>query len=412
MKPYIIYLVALISYIVCVAHRSSFGVVGVAAGEHFATGASIVSLFAVVQMLVYSLGQIPAGALSDRFGPRVVLAAGSLLMATGQAVIAFADVIAIGIFARALVAAGDACIFTPLARLVAAWFPTRQVPLMTQLCGMIGSSGQIISAVAFTSIFETSGWTTAFLSMTSFGVFAASLVYLVVRDAPPGSPNAPRVQPVAEIVTSIRHVLTNPGTVHAFFGHWITGQWLITFMLMWGYPYLSKAQGQSAAMIGLIYTIRLITAASSGVVFGYLTGRHRPWRARIVLGTSLLAALPWVVLGVLPGLAPLWLLFVLLIFQAMADAGSSVNFDIARTENRPDQTGTATGVAIMGGFVASLLCSALIGITIDLLGGDYTTANFRVAMSTQFILYALGLTGFFITKARLAKTRAAAGRSE
>lgn len=401
MRPYAIYLAALGAYIVCIAHRSSFGVVGVGASTRFATGAGIISLFAIIQMLVYALGQIPAGALSDRFGPRIVLTVGALVMAGGQAVLAFSDTVPIGILGRVLVALGDACAFTPMTRLVAAWFPTRQVPLMTQLSGMLGSSGQIISAVPFALIFAEHGWTHAFLSMTSLGVFTAIAQYIVVRDAPAGSPSAPRVQPAAELLTSIGQVVRNPGAITAYFGHWITAQWAIVFMLMWGYPFLSEAQGQSAAMIGVIYATRLVTASITGVVFGYVTGHSRRMRTRLMLGSAILAALPWVVIAVLDERAPLWLLFVIIIFQAIADAGSSVSFDIARTENPPNQTGTATGVSVMGGFTAALVTTGMIGVSIDLLGGDYSTANFRIAMTTQFITFAIGLAGFFLASTRL-----------
>ncbi len=95
--------VATIGYLITVMQRTSLGVVGIQATERFAAGAGVVSLFAVVQMLVYALGQVPAGFLSDRFGTRAVMAGGALSMAAGQAILASTDQIAFAIVGRVLV---------------------------------------------------------------------------------------------------------------------------------------------------------------------------------------------------------------------------------------------------------------------------------------------------------------------
>ncbi len=82
-RSYAIWTVALLCYTSAVLQRTSFGVAGVYATDRFATGASVVSLFVVVQLATYAAMQVPAGVLADRFGPRVVLGGGAMLMALG-----------------------------------------------------------------------------------------------------------------------------------------------------------------------------------------------------------------------------------------------------------------------------------------------------------------------------------------
>ena len=72
-RAYAMWLVALAAYVVAVFHRSSLGVAAVQAQERFATGASAVALFLVVQLAVYAALQVPVG-VALRIARRSVLA--------------------------------------------------------------------------------------------------------------------------------------------------------------------------------------------------------------------------------------------------------------------------------------------------------------------------------------------------
>ena len=53
-RAYAVWLVALAAYTVAVFHRASLGVAGVEAQERFSAGASAISLFLVLQLVVYA----------------------------------------------------------------------------------------------------------------------------------------------------------------------------------------------------------------------------------------------------------------------------------------------------------------------------------------------------------------------
>ena len=52
---------------------------------------SVLSLFAVVQLITYAGMQIPVGVLVDRFGSRIMIAGGAAVMAAGQVALALVD---------------------------------------------------------------------------------------------------------------------------------------------------------------------------------------------------------------------------------------------------------------------------------------------------------------------------------
>lgn len=144
-RAYLVWIAAVLAYASAVLQRTTMGVAGLDATERFGTSATIVSTFVVVQLLVYALAQVPAGLLLDRYGSRVTLTAGAVLMTAGQLLLASTDMVTVAILARVVVGAGDALTFSSAIRLVPAWFPASRVPILTQLTGILGQVGQIAS---------------------------------------------------------------------------------------------------------------------------------------------------------------------------------------------------------------------------------------------------------------------------
>jgi nitrate/nitrite transporter NarK len=148
----------------------------------------------------------------------------------------------------------------------------------------------------------------------------------------------------------------------------------------------------------------------AGPVMGLLTQRHPLRRSWLVLGIVAINMLAWAVVIAWPGRAPLPLLVALVIALGLGGPGSMIGFDFARSFNPPSRLGTATGVVNVGGFVASLVTIELIGLILDARTGgsnDYHIDDFRVAMSVQFLVAAVGVAGILRTR-HLARRRIAA----
>ena len=64
------------------------------------------------------------------------------------------------------------------------------MPLITQLTGITGQLGQVLSAYPLVALLRGPGWTTAFVSAAALGVLVGVLALAVLRDAPPGAPGA------------------------------------------------------------------------------------------------------------------------------------------------------------------------------------------------------------------------------
>jgi len=396
-RPWIVWTTGLLAYIVAVLDRTTLGVSGLAAADRFSTGPGLLSTFVVLQVVVYAGAQVPAGVLLDRFGSKALIAAGGVLMASGQLVLAFTESLPMAIGARAVVGLGDAVTFISVLRLVPHWFTMRQVPLVTQLTGICGQLGQVLSAVPFLAVLTAMGWTVAYVSVAALGVLSIVLTLAIVKNTPDGTTTTREPTSVRDTLSSVKTVWLRPGTRLGFFTHMGTQFSVTVFALMWGVPYLTVAQGLSAGVAGALLTMSVAAAISSGVLVGVFTGRHPHRRSRLVLAIIASNALVWSVVLALPGPAPLWLLVVLVVVISVGGPGSMVGFDFARTFNPSTTLGTAQGMVNMGGFLASLLLMQAMGVILEATGG-LSFESFRIAWALQYVVWSVAVVGILITR--------------
>jgi MFS family permease len=395
-RAYVVWLVALTAYAVAVFHRASLGVTGVQAQERFSAGASAVSLFLVLQLVVYAGLQVPVGVALDRFGSRRLVLAGALTMAAGQAVLAVATDVPTAVAARVLVGAGDAMTFVSVLRVIGFWFPGRTVPLITQLTGMLGQFGQIAAAYPLVALLHATSWETTFLGAAATGVLVAVLVAVALRDVPPGTAVAPP-SGLAEVRRSLALTWREPGTRIGLYTHLVTQFSGTVFALLWGYPFLVVGQGLSPQTAAGLLTLLVVVAILVGPVLGRLCGRWPLRRSTLVFTVLGLTAAAWTLVLLWPGRAPLPVLVLLVVVLGTNGPGSMIGFDFARTWNPAERQGSASGVVNVGGFVASLLTVLAIGAVLDVLtpgaSADYSLDAFRAAFAVQYVFWAIGLVG-------------------
>jgi MFS family permease len=389
-----VWTVGLLVYVLAVFHRSSLGVAGLVATERFDISATQLATFTMLQLLVYAGMQIPVGLLVDRFGSRSVLLVGLVLMTLGQGTFAFADSYVLALVARAFVGIGDAMTFICVLRLVSSWFPTRRIPVVTQLTGVLGQIGAIAAAVPMTWALGHLGWTRAYLGAASLGVLLVVMVLLVLHDAPDGrNLRGPRLS-----LSAIRESLTaswaQPGTRLGFWMHFTTQFSATTLSLLWGYPFFVRGEGRSSSTAGLLLTLVVVSIICCGPILGWLVGAH-PWhRSTIVLAIVAAIVSVWTLVLVWPGDAPLGVLMLLAVVVGAGGPASVIGFDVGRTSNPSSRLASATGIINQAGFYATLFLVVAIGLVLDWRtpggGSDYPASAFRWAMSVQYLLWALG----------------------
>jgi MFS family permease len=408
-RAWAVWSVGLAAYIMAVLHRTSLGVAGLDAQDRFGVGAGALASFAVLQLLVYAGLQVPVGLLLDRFGSLRLVVTGGLVMAAGQALMATTHGVEGAVLARVLVGAGDAMTFISVLRLVPHWFPARRVPVLTQVTGLVGQTGQVLSAVPLAALLSGPGWTTAFYGAAGAGVLVAIVAFAALRDTPQRRITHGATISLRRVGTDLAQAWQHPGTRLGLWSHFTTQFAGTAFALMWGFPFLIAGEGLDRATASSLLTLFVLTGMAAGPVIGVLVQRHPLRRSWLVLGVIGVNAAAWGLVLAWPGHAPLPVLVLLVVALGLGGPGSMIGFDYARTFNPPSRLGTATGVVNVGGFVASLLAIELIGLILDARSGGrsiYDIGDFKVAMAVQYLIFAVGLTGILRNR-RLARQRLA-----
>jgi NNP family nitrate/nitrite transporter-like MFS transporter len=154
------------------------------------------SALVAVPVLVGSLGRVPVGALTDRYGARVMFPAVSLATAVPVLALAFVDSYA------ALIAVGFALglggtSFAVGVPLVSAWYPPARRGFALGVFG-VGTGGTAISNFSTVWLRDTYGESTPFLLVAAILVGYAAVAYALVRE-PSRAPGGSALRRTAEV---------------------------------------------------------------------------------------------------------------------------------------------------------------------------------------------------------------------
>jgi NNP family nitrate/nitrite transporter-like MFS transporter len=338
------------------------------------------SLIVAVPVIVGSLGRIPVGALTDRFGGRLMFPVISL--ATVIPVVYLGlwghDSLAALLFGGFFlgIAGTSFAVGVPF---VNSWFPPERRGFAIGIFGA-GMGGTAISALTTVKLVDAHSLRTPFLitaaALTVYGALAAVLL----RDAPE------RAVPTASLGRRMGEALRLPITWQAAalyaigFGGYVAFSVYLPTYLKNAYT-LSQADAANR-MAGFV-----VLAVVMRPVGGWLSDRFRP-------GSVLMVAFAVVAIGAViqsgtPDLVPLGTIVFLSIAAALGTA-SGATFALVAQRTPTAQVGSVTGIVGaaggLGGFVPPLVMGSIFGHT-----GDYQSGLLALAVMAVLVLLLAGL---------------------
>ena len=181
----------------------SYGTFESAISSDTGWSASWLQLAYASYILAYSAVSAWSGQLTDRFGPRRVIAGGAVLLAAGYLVLSSAGNLVMVFIGLAVIAPlGMSSSWVPANATVVRWFTERR-GLATGIVGSGGSAGGIVAPPIAAWLVEQYGWRTAIAVMAvTGGVLMAVTATVFVRDPesigqePDGPAPDPRDRPL------------------------------------------------------------------------------------------------------------------------------------------------------------------------------------------------------------------------
>lgn len=338
----------------------------------------------------YAAGQLPGGALGQRFGPRAVFTGIGLVgvvatLATALPPYLLAGTALLGalIAAQALLGLGQGPVFPVFATVVERWFPSRQFALAN---GVISSGmllGGALTPPLLVALIAAVGWQRAILATALPALLLTLGWWHFGRDRPeqhsrvtaeelaeldPAPPAPPLTFDRMSEVLRDRNILLLALS-------YLCMNFVFYTIMSWSFLYLVEQRGLKGLESGLMAMIpwigAAVGAAAGGVLADRLAQRHGATRGYRILpllslpvGALMLVAIPAAASAAL-AVAALTLAF----FAMEINEGPywAATMSIARAD-----TGAATGVLNTGGNTGGIICQPLVAWLVA--GGDWTAA--------------------------------------
>nr|WP_254798297.1 MFS transporter [Sphingobium sp. AS12] len=388
-----IFLITSINY----ADRATFSIAGNAASGELGISPVQTGFILSAFAWAYVLGQIPGGALLDRFGTKRIYAGAIALWSIFTAMqgtvglIAGLPVVATLFAMRFMVGFAESPSFPGNARLVAAWFPGAE----RGTASAIFNSAQYFSLVAFAPLMgwlvHSFGWRAVFWVMGALGLAATALFlrYIHSPDRHPsinaaelahieaggglihmedGAAQAARAPTFTW--TNIRQLLANRMMLGIYLGQYCINV-LTYFFVTWFPIYLVKERGLNIMEAGFAAAVPALCGFAGGLAGGYgsdlilrRTGsldlaRKTPLVAGMLLATLIIACV-WAE-------SEAWVItFMALAFfgKGVASLGWAIMADVA-----PKQlAGLSGGVFNMFGNIAGIVTPIVVGFIVAATG--------------------------------------------
>ncbi|HZC45901.1 MAG TPA: MFS transporter [Candidatus Acidoferrum sp.] len=333
------------------------------AAEFGADRSATSAVFSITVLVWCFLGPV-TGHLSDRFGPRIVVATGALVMGAGLALTAMIDRLWIGYLTYGIgVGVGVACAYVPMVAVVGGWFLRRRNTALGVAVAGIGFGTVFGAPIAAASI-DHLGWRAtylAFAAATSAILFGCALIV-----------ERPPVHVTPSRVVKLRDALRSPA-----FGFLYASSVAVSIVVFVPFVYLpSFARDHGAGEFGSAALVGIIGGASVAGRMGLGSLADRAGVVRLYQASFLVLALSygiWLAAASYP---------VMVVFALVMGAGYggyvALSPAVIAHLFGTNRMGTVLGALYTSGGFGAMAGPPIVGLIID------RTGSYRVAIAAAF----------------------------
>ncbi len=323
----------------------------------FNTSYATIQLTLSVYLATVALSQLVVGPLSDRYGRRPCVLAGTVLYVIGSLVGALADTVPELLFARALEAAGAGTAFALVRAIIRDTANKDETTHAIASVTMVMVVAPMLAPLIGGFIDQRLGWRAIFMAMSGVGLIVLAIV---AARLPETAPRRGVAVSLMSVVSALPHLLSdrnfwlNVGALSA------TSAAFFSFVA--GAPYVViEVMGQTAEAYGLYFILNAV---------GYMAGNYTCRRLAMTVGSQRLISVGlWIsivgmtlacILALLPGWSPL-MLFLPLCINAFGNGMTIPSATSAALAVRPDLAGSAAGIMGAVQLGSGALAAVLIG---------------------------------------------------
>lgn len=361
----------------------------------------------------YTIVQLFAGILLDRFGVRFIAGFSILIAALGAYLFSIADSLVLATLARGMMGFGVAFATVTYFKMSAAWFRADQLAFVGGLLATAVMAGAVFGQAPLAWLLEQTSWRFVLSLCSVLGFVIALLFLLFVRDKPQVYKNT-----ILQQAPAIPQIFCWAETKKALQNkqNWLLALYsglafapLSVLGGLWGNPFLQEAhhlsRSAAAGLISLVFVGLGIGSPLLGLLSDKLGNRIGVMKFGVLLSFLSLAAVIY-----LPAPLSYWLLGALLFAFGSATGAFMLGFTVGAQTNSLALAGTVIALINTGDSVFEALTEPFLGKLLDLQWqGEihdglrhFTAHDYRFAFIPLllYFLVALGVLYFIKEPAR------------
>ena len=392
---WVICLLLSFGYVLVYFHRLCPAVLAVDLMRDLKASGSMTGFLGAAYFYPYALMQLPAGLLSDSWGPRNTITFFFIVAFIGSIILGTAPTPFWAIAGRTIVGLGVAMLFVPTMKIFAEWFEKKQFGLMAGLLMAVGGIGSLTASTPLVWLSAAVGWRNSFILIGIFTLLLAGLVRFFVYDRPSDiglaslTGGSTGITEAIGLSEGIKMVLTCGPFWPLAFLFFFDFATFFTIAGLWGGPYLMQVYGMSKAEAGHILTTLAVGIVLGSLLLTWLSDRVFHRRKPVVVMCCIVMVLVTSAFYRYTDQIPVWGLYGLFfILSVCGSAVGAVMFAMNKDLFPVRITGTATGLVNLFPFAGAAVFQPLAGYILERYGK--TGEAFQVAGYRAVFLILLG----------------------
>jgi len=391
-----------LGYLFVFFHRLCPAVLAVDIMNELGTSGPVIGLLAASYFYPYALMQLPAGLLSDSWGPRKTVTVFFVLASIGSLIMAVSSTIFWIIVGRTLVGIGVAMLFVPTMKILAEWFHHTEFAYMTGILFAVGGIGSLIAASPLVWLTAQIGWRNSFLVISGITFVIAILIGIFVRNRPSefGWPTPVAASHVSDVsiglMEGIKIVLSNKKYWPLFIWFFCDYGVFVSFGGLWGGPYLIQVYQMSKAEAGKILSMIAIGMGVGSLTLSYLSDNiFKKRKPVLILSTAIMLVITGVLFIYPAQIAVIWLYIIYFSVGIFSGATVVIGFTMNKELFPIQMAGTATGLINLAPFMGGAVLQPLLGFMLESSGSSQEAYSVTAYQSAFLILLIATIMAFF-----------------
>lgn len=361
--------------------------------KDFGVTASTIGLVASIQFFVYTGLQIPMGVMADRYGPNVLLIAGTALTGMGTIIYSLGTHEFVLFFARILTGIGDATIWVNMVLILSLRFNEKEFTRLIGVAGMTGSLGFLLATVPFSTVIVLLGWRGAFLSAGVLLCLCSILLFTVLVKKSEPSVSVKNKAQHEKLSVLLRRIFSNRQAWALFLCHFGIVGGYIGFIGSWAVPYAMDIYGLTRVGASKLIMVSLLGALIGAPLIGWISSCLQDIK-RIYIVFHVTVFLCWSAFLLFKGHPSFFMLVLLFFIIGFGFGSNSLTFALVRQTFPITESGMVTGFANTGGFLSAVLLPGIFGFILD----HSASGGYYYGFITPVVFSLFGIVGVIIVK--------------